>query len=95
VPQAKVAGKHGDSRIADYALDHLGDQPLLLLPTHGGSAASEKRRLYRTLSTDLPDDLKQKLVSLLAAEYSKKVGRPVVGPEKCFVLWGSTWFWQI
>ena len=37
--------------------------------------ASEKRRLYRTLSTDLPDELKQKLVSLLAAEYSKKVGR--------------------
>lgn len=69
-----MSGKHSEFRISDYALDHLGDLPMLLLPTHGGKSASEKRRMMRSLSTELPDDLKQKLVSLLAAEYSKKVG---------------------
>jgi hypothetical protein len=68
-----VAGKASDSRIADYGLDHLGDAPLLMLPTHGGRAANAQRRLYRSLSSGLPEDLKQKLVSLLAAEFSKKV----------------------
>lgn len=49
--QARVAGKESDSRIADYALDHLGDQPMLLLPTHGGrAAASAQRRLYKSIS---------------------------------------------
>ena len=68
-----MAGKSSDFRIADYALDHLGDQPMLMLPTHGGKAATAQRRLYKSLSTGLPEDLKQKLVSLLAAEFSKKV----------------------
>lgn len=46
-----MAGKESDSRIADYALDHLGDQPMLLLPTHGGKAsASAQRRLYKSIS---------------------------------------------
>ena len=68
-----MAGKASDFRIADYALDRLGDQPMLMLPTHGGKAANAQRRLYKSLSSGLPEDLKQKLVSLLAAEFSKKV----------------------
>ena len=45
-----------------------------MLPTHsGGKAGTAQRRLYKSLSSGLPDDLKQKLVSLLAAEFSKKV----------------------
>lgn len=76
LPQAKVSGKDSDSRIADYALDHLGDQAMLLLPTHGGkAAATAQRRLYKSISQSaaVPDEVKQKLVSLLAAEFSKKV----------------------
>lgn len=45
---------------------------MLMLPTHGGKAANAQRRLYKSLSQGLPEDLKQKLVSLLAAEFSKK-----------------------
>jgi hypothetical protein len=91
--QAKVAGKASDFRIADYALDHLGDQPLLMLPTHGGKAANAQRRLYKSLSTGLPDDLKQKLVSLLAAEFSKKVGACLLMADGCWVVvsGGSVW----
>lgn len=42
---------------------------MLIVPTHGGRT---QRRLYRSLSQGLPDDLTQKLASLLAAEFSKK-----------------------
>ena len=43
--QAKESGKASDFRIADYALDHLGDQPLLMLPTHsGGKAGTAQQR---------------------------------------------------
>ena len=72
--QAKITGRQ-ESRVADYALDDLGEAPMMLLPTQDGERKEDKaaKRLYRTLSTDLPDDLKQKLVSLLAAEFSKKV----------------------
>lgn len=44
-------------------------QAMLIVPTHGGRT---QRRLYRSLSQGLPDDLTQKLASLLAAEFSKK-----------------------
>ena len=72
--QAKVAGRTTESRVADFSLDELGDAPMMMLPTHGETAAGgTARRLYRTLSTDLPEELKKKLVSLLAAEFSKKV----------------------
>ena len=116
--------------MSDYSLDHLGDLPLLMLPTQarrgrtqprrmpgpaalgfallpsmlqrractlltllrpapcpsaqGGKAANMQRRLYKTLSTELPDDLKQKLMSLLAAEFSKKVGVVPRGQEGCW-----------
>lgn len=72
--QAKIAGRQ-ESRVADYALDDLGNQPMLLLPTQDGERKEEKtaKRLYRTLSSDMPAELKQRLVSLLAAEFSKKV----------------------
>lgn len=72
--QAKVIGRATEARVADFSLDKLGDAPMMLLPTHGettpGTAA---RRIYKTLSTDLPEELKKKLASLLAAEFSKKV----------------------
>lgn len=73
--QAKVSGRSTESRVADFSLDTLGDTPMMMLPTHGepGAHGGTARRLYRTLSTDLPDELKKKLVSLLAAEFSKKV----------------------
>ncbi|RMZ56390.1 hypothetical protein APUTEX25_004773, partial [Auxenochlorella protothecoides] len=73
--QARVVGRASESRTADYAPDQLGDAPVLMLPTHGGAAerASAEGRLSRTLSAEVPDVVKQKLVSLLAAEFSKKV----------------------
>ena len=70
------------SKVMDYSLDHLGDLPMMAVPTQGGKAAKMQRKLYRSLSTELPNDLKQKLVTLLAAEFSKKVGLRVGG-------WGS------
>ena len=50
---------------------------MLIVPTHGGRT---QRRLYRSLSQGLPDDLTQKLASLLAAEFSKKGAG---GPPGC------------
>ena len=79
--QARLAdGASAEARVADYALDALGDGALLSLPTHGGTGGTGvsgrsgglARRLERTLSTDMPDELKQRLVSLLAAEFAKK-----------------------
>lgn len=70
--QAKFSGRQ-ESRVADYALDVLGDAATLLLPTQEEKDDQTAGRLYRSLSTDMPDELKQKLVSLLAAEFSKKV----------------------
>eukprot|EP00887_Chlorella_sp_A99_P007742 scaffold20.g7742.t1 len=59
--QAKVKGAT-HSKVQDYSLDHLGDLPMMAVPTQAGKAANMQRRLYRTLSSELPDDLKQKLV---------------------------------
>ena len=70
--QAKFSGRQ-ESRVADYALDMLGDAATLLLPTQGEKEEQTAGKLYRSLSNEMPDELKQKLVSLLAAEFSKKV----------------------
>jgi hypothetical protein len=71
--QAKVSGRQ-ESRVADYALDHLGEAATLLLPTQEGDKKDDQtKKLYRSLSTDFPEDLKKKLVSLLAVEFSKRV----------------------
>jgi hypothetical protein len=70
--QAKVVGRSTDARVADYFIDYLGDKPMLALPTHGSGPSGQSAHIYRTLSRELPDQLKQKLVSLLAAEFSKK-----------------------
>lgn len=70
--QAKFSGRQ-ESRVADYSLDLLGDAATLLLPTQEEKDDHTAGRLYRSLSTEMPDELKQKLVSLLAAEFSKKV----------------------
>ena len=56
-----------------YSLDHLGDQAMMLLPTHGSQGSRAQRSFYSELAPELHDELKQKLVSLLAAEFSKKV----------------------
>ena len=73
--------------MADYSLDHLGDLPLLMLPTQGGKAAGMANRLYRTLSTDVPDELKQKLVS---AEFSKKARKGAAASSASVMLVGSS-----
>ena len=70
--QAKFSGRQ-ESRVADYALDVLGDAATLLLPTQEEKEEQTAGKLYRSLSNEMPDELKQKLVSLLAAEFSKKV----------------------
>lgn len=71
--QAKVSGRQ-ESRVADYSLDHLGEAATLLLPTQEGDKKDDQtKKLYRSLSTDFPEDLKKKLVSLLAVEFSKRV----------------------
>lgn len=75
--QAKVVGRTSEGKVSDFVLDRLGDAPMMLLPTHGDGEAARRGdkagRIYRTLSNDVPDELKKKLVSLLAAEFSKKV----------------------
>ena len=75
--QAKVAGRMSEGKVSDFVLDRLGDAPMMLLPTHGEGEVPRRGdkagRIYRTLSNDVPDELRKKLVSLLAAEFSKKV----------------------
>ena len=70
--QAKIRGRQ-EYQVADFSLDDLGDAPIMLLPTQEGKEEKTTKTLYRTLSNEMPDELKQKLVSLLAAEFSKKV----------------------
>lgn len=81
--QAKISGRQ-ESRVADYSLDALGDATTLLLPTQEEKEAKSANRLYRSLSNEMPEELKQKLVSLLAAEFSKKVHATVFadGPTR-------------
>ncbi len=75
--QAKVVGRASEGKVSDFVLDRLGDAPMMMLPTHGDQDAAKRTdkagRIYRTISNDVPDELKKKLVSLLAAEFSKKV----------------------
>ena len=75
--QAKVVGRSSEGKVSDFVLDTLGDAAMMMLPTHSEGDASKRRdkagRLYRTLSNEVPEELKKKLVSLLAAEFSKKV----------------------
>lgn len=72
--QARVGQNAVESRVADYSLDYLGDAPMMMLPTHNKPQLSiQNNKLYDSLSADLPQELKRKLASLLAAEFSKKV----------------------
>jgi hypothetical protein len=73
--QAKVVRRASEGKVSDFVLDRLGDAPMMMLPTHGEAAKRNEKagRIYRTISNDVPDELKKKLVSLLAAEFSKKV----------------------
>ena len=81
--QAKISGRQ-ESRVADYSLDVLGDATTLLLPTQEEKESKSANRLYRSLSNEMSEELKQKLVSLLAAEFSKKVHATVLadGPTR-------------
>lgn len=81
--QAKITGRQ-ESRVADYSLDVLGDAMTLLLPTQEEKEEKSAKKLYRSLSNEMPEELKQKLVSLLAAEFSKKVHATVYadGPTR-------------
>lgn len=81
--QAKISGRQ-ESRVADYSLDVLGDATTLLLPTQEEKEENSANRLYRSLSNEMSEELKQKLVSLLAAEFSKKVHATVFadGPTR-------------
>lgn len=75
--QAKVVRRASEGKVSDFVLDRLGDAPMMMLPTHGDQEAAKRSgkagKIYRTISNDVPDELKKKLVSLLAAEFSKKV----------------------
>lgn len=77
--QAVCIDKVGQKRTAVYQLDRPGAQVPLLLPTvnagnqtGGSSAFSHVQSLSK--EKNVPKDVKQKLSSLLAAEFSKKVG---------------------
>ena len=77
--QAVCIDKIGQKRTAVYQLDRPGAQVPLLLPTvnagnqpvEGSSAFSHVQSLSK--EKNVPKDVKQKLSSLLAAEFSKKV----------------------
>ncbi|KAK9867090.1 hypothetical protein WJX84_006946 [Apatococcus fuscideae] len=77
--QAVCIDKVGQKRTAVYQLDRPGAQVPLLLPTvnagnqtgEGSSAFSHVQSLSK--EKNVPKDVKQKLSSLLAAEFSKKV----------------------
>lgn len=75
--QARVKGRLGQSQVAHYNLDRLGVQTALHLPsTESNPGSSGNISRYQTLQDtmpDMPDDVKQRLTSLLAAEFSKKV----------------------
>ena len=71
--QARVGARAAESRVADYSLDHLGDAPMMMLPTHKDTSKKGDESLYNRFAAEFPDELKKKLVNLLAAEFSKKV----------------------
>ena len=75
--QARVKGRLGQSQVAHYNLDRLGVQTALHLPstesTPGSSGNISRYQTLQDTMPDMPDDVKQRLTSLLAAEFSKKV----------------------
>ena len=75
--QARVKGRLGQSQVAHYNLDRLGVQTALHLPstesTPGSSGNISRYQTLQDTMPDMPDDVKQRLASLLAAEFSKKV----------------------
>ena len=75
--QARVKGRLGQSQVAHYNLDRLGVQHALHLPsvesTPGSSGNIHRFQTLQDNMPDMPDDVKQRLTSLLAAEFSKKV----------------------
>jgi len=75
--QARVKGRLGQSQVAHYNLDRLGVQHALHLPsvesTPGSSGNINRFQTLQDSMPDMPDDVKQRLTSLLAAEFSKKV----------------------
>ena len=78
--QARVKGRLGQSQVAHYNLDRLGVQSALHLPSMESSPGSSGNiSRFQTLQDtmpDMPDDVKQRLASLLAAEFSKKARQP-------------------
>ncbi len=75
--QAVTIDKVGQKRTAVYPLDRPGNQMPLLLPTvnAGGQTAAFSHVQSLSKAPNVSNDVKQKLSSLLAAEFSKKVGR--------------------
>ncbi|KAL0018632.1 hypothetical protein WJX77_009530 [Trebouxia sp. C0004] len=75
--RARVKGRLGQSQVAYYNLDRLGVQHALHLPsmesTPGSSGNINRFQTLQDSMPDMPDDVKQRLTSLLAAEFSKKV----------------------
>lgn len=67
----------GQSQAAHYNLDKLGVQAALHLPSidsaPGTSGNLEQMQTLQDNMPDMSDDVKQRLASLLAAEFSKKV----------------------
>ena len=66
----------GTSQVAHYDLDRLGVQAALHLPSVDSGAARsggiDQMETFQANMPDMPDNVKQRLASLLAAEFSKK-----------------------
>lgn len=76
--QAHVKGKLGRPMSAEYSLDELGVKRSLFLPSIMKTFRSVGRshRLRSIENANVPDDLKEKVASLLAQEFSKQVRSP-------------------
>ena len=74
--QAVNVDKIGQKRTAVYPMDRPGQQAPLLLPTvhaQGSSSAALSHVQSLSKAPNVTNDIKQKLSSLLAAEFSRKV----------------------
>ena len=82
--QARVKGRLGQSQVAHYNLDRLGVQSALHLPsmesTPGSSGNISRFQTLQDTMPDMPEDVKQRLASLLAAEFSKKAEVQALSP---------------
>lgn len=71
---------------ASYELDKLGSKPPLNLPsankTFNSNSALERVRTMRDM-TNVPDSLKERVASVLASEFSKKVGPSSRSGSQC------------